>query len=109
VEVTLSLLDLGSLSLLVGVNEPLEVVFLELPHIGVVLLLSNLDALVPPVQFLVHCHGLLHFVILKEDCLGAVELLVQDCQLSLDSEVLKAFLGYQFVNLTQIVSFSNVT
>jgi hypothetical protein len=108
-KVTFSLLDLGSLSLLVGVNEPLEVVFLELPHVGVVLLLSNLDALVPPVQFLVHCHGLLHFVILKEDCLGAVELLIEDCQLGLDSEILKAFLGYQLVDLTQIVSLSNVT
>ena len=49
-EVALSLLDLGGFGLLVGVNEPLEVVLLELSHVGVVLLLSDLDALVPPVQ-----------------------------------------------------------
>ncbi len=40
-------------------------------------LLSDLDALVPTMEFLVHSHSFLDFVILDEDCLGLVELLVK--------------------------------
>jgi len=49
VVVTFSLFDFSSLGFLVGLNQPLEVVLLEFSHIWVVLFLSNLDALIPPV------------------------------------------------------------
>ncbi len=64
-EVTLTLFNLCRLCFLVSIDEPLEVVFLELSHIRVVLFFSNLDALIPPVKLLIHGHGFFDFIILK--------------------------------------------
>ena len=49
VVVALSLLDLGSLGLLIGLKKPLEIVLLELLDVRVVLLLGDLDTLIPSV------------------------------------------------------------
>lgn len=108
-EITLSFFNLGSLSLLVGINEPLEVVLLELADIWVILLFGDLDALIPSVQLLIHGHGLFNLVVLEENSLGAMELLVEHCQLCLHSEVLNAFLCDELVDLAQVVCFSDVT
>lgn len=75
-EVALPFFDLSGLSLLVCVDEPLKVVFFEFAHIRVILLLGDLDALIPPVQLLVHGHGLFDLVILQQNSLSPVELLV---------------------------------
>lgn len=108
-EITLSFFNLSSLSLLVGINEPLEVVLLELADIWVILLFGDLDALIPSVQLLIHGHGLFYLVVLEENSLGAMELLVEHCQLGLHSEVLNAFLCDELVDLAQVVCFSDVT
>jgi hypothetical protein len=109
VEVTLALFDFGSLSLLVGINKPLEIVFLEFSYIRMILLFSNLDALIPSVELLIHCHSFFNFIILKENSFSAMELLVKDGKLGLNSKVLKTFLSYQFVDLSQIISLGNVS
>lgn len=77
VEVAFSFFNLSSLSLLVGINEPLEVVLFELADIRVIFLFSDLNTLIPSVQLLIHSHGLFHLVVLEENCLGAMELLVE--------------------------------
>jgi hypothetical protein len=56
----------------------LEVVLFELTDIRVILLLSNLDTLVPSVEFLIHCHRFLNFIVLNENGLGLVELFIED-------------------------------
>jgi hypothetical protein len=109
VEVAFSFLDFGSLGLLVGIYQPLEVVFLELTYIRMVLLLSNLDALIPSVELLVHSHGLLHFIILKKDSLGTMELLVKNSEFGLDSEVFKALLRNKLVDLSEVVGLRDVS
>ena len=48
-EVTFAFLDLSSFGLLISIDQPLEVVLFELSNIRVILFLSNLDALIPPV------------------------------------------------------------
>ena len=98
-----------SLGLLVSIYQPLEVVFLELAYIRMVLLLSNLDALIPSVEFLVHCHCLFHFIILKKDSLCTMELLVKNCEFGLDSEVFKTLLRNKLVDLSKIVGLGNVS
>ena len=108
VVVSFSLFDFSSLGFLVGLNQPLEVVLLEFSHIWVVLFLCNLNAFIPPVQFLVHSHGFLHFIILQENSLSSVELLLQDCKLSLHSEVLSSLSCSQLVDLSQIVSLGYI-
>ena len=108
VVVTFSFFDFSSLGFLVGLNQPLEVVLLEFSHIWVVLFLCNLNAFIPPVQFLVHSHGFLHFIILQENSLSSVELLLQDCKLSLHSEVLSSLSCSQLVDLSQIVSLGYI-
>lgn len=109
VEVGLTFLDFGSLSLLVGVNQPLEIVFLELTDIRVILLLSDLDGLIPSVELLVHSHSLFNLIVLEEDCLSSVELLVEHGKLGLHSEVLKALSANQLVDLSKVIGLSDVT
>jgi hypothetical protein len=109
VEIAFSFLDFGSLGLLVGIYQPLEVVFLKLAYIRMVLLLSNLDALIPSVEFLIHSHCLFHFIILKEDSLCTVELLIKNCEFGLNSKVFKTLLRDKLVDLSKIVGLSNVS
>jgi len=104
VVIAFSFLDFSGLCLLVGLKKPLEVVLLELSDVRVILLLSNLDTLIPSVKLLIHGHGLLDLVVLDEDCLGLVELLVEDRELRLNSEVIDAFLSHQLVDLPEVVS-----
>mmetsp|Transcript_7031 Transcript_7031/g.17078 ORF Transcript_7031/g.17078 Transcript_7031/m.17078 type:complete len:367 (-) Transcript_7031:1538-2638(-) len=85
--VALTLLQLASLLLLSSRHEPLQEVQLELLHVGVVLLLSQTDALVVPVQLLVHGHGALEVVVVQQQCLGTLKLLRQHRQLCLDEVV----------------------
>lgn len=103
VVIAFSFLDFSGLCLLVGLKKPLEVVLLELSDVRVILLLGNLDTLIPSVKLLIHGHGLLDLVVLNEDCLGLVELLVEDCELSLNSEVIDAFLSHELVDLPEVV------
>lgn len=72
-------------------------------------LLCDLDALIPSVQLLVHGHGFFDLVVLDQDCLSLVELLVEDGHLGLDTEVLGALSGDQLVQLAEIVSLSDIT
>jgi len=107
--ITFSLFNLCSLRLLVRLKKPLEVVFLELSHIWVVFLLSDLDALIPSMKLLVHSHGFFDLIMLDEDRLCLVELLVKDSKLGLNSEVVDAFCSYQLVDLSEIVCLGNVS
>lgn len=109
VEVALLLLDLSSLGLLAGLEEPAEVVILELNDILMLVLLGNLDTLVPAVKLLVHGHSLFDLVMLDQDSLSLVELLVEDSHLGLDTEVVGALSCHKLVQLAQVVSLSNVT
>ena len=107
--VTFSFFNLSSLSFLICLNQPLEVVLLEFSHIWVVLFLSNLDALIPSVKFLVHCHGFFNFIMLQENSLSSVELLLQNCKFSLNSEVISSLSCSQLVDLPQIVSLGHIS
>ena len=109
VEVSFTFLDLSCLGLLIGINQPLEVVLLELTNIWMILLLSDLDTLVPSVKFLIHSHRLFDLVVLKKNGFSTVELLVKYCELRLNSEVLETLRCNQLVDLSQIVSLGNVT
>ena len=73
-----------------------------------VLLLRYLDALIPPMQLLVHRHGLFDLVVLEEDGLRAVELFVEDGELGLHAEVVDAFDGDELVDLAEVVGLRHV-
>lgn len=73
-----------------------------------VLLLGNLDALVPAMQLLVHGHRLFDLIVLDEDSFGFVELLVEHGELGLHAEVVDALLGDKLVDLAQIVSLGDI-
>ena len=60
-------------------------------------------------ELLVHGHGLLDLIVLDEDCLSLVELLIEDCKLRLNSEVVDAFLGHQLVDLSEVVGLGDVS
>ena len=93
VVVSLLLLYLSCLFLLPGLQQPVVVIFLELLHIGVLVLLSTLDGLVPFVQFLVHLHSFLDLVVLQKQRLGPMELFLKDCQFGLHLVVVDAVLS----------------
>ena len=63
-EITFPFFDLSCLSFLVSINEPLEVVLFKLSDIRMIFLLSNLDALIPSMQFLVHGHCFFDLIVL---------------------------------------------
>jgi hypothetical protein len=46
-------------------------------------LLSNLNALIPFVQLLIHFHGLFYLVVLQKNRLSSMELFLEHCELSL--------------------------
>lgn len=71
-------------------------------------LFSDFDRLVPSVELLIHSHRFLDFIVLNKDCFCLVELLVQDCELGLHPEVVRAFLGDQLVKLAQVVCARHV-
>ena len=106
--VSFTLFDFRSLRFLVGLEEPLEIVVLELPHVCVLELLSNLDTFVPSVQLLVHRHGFFDLVVLDQNRFSLVELLVQDSKLCLDSKVVCTFCCNQLVQLAKVVSLGHV-
>ena len=107
--VTFSLLDLGCLSLLIGLKQPLEVVLFELSNIRMRLLLSDLDTLVPSVELLVHSHCLFNLIVLDQDSLSLVELLVKNCKFGLNSEVVDTLLGHDLVDLSEVAGFRDIT
>ena len=76
-----------------------------------VLLLSDLDGLVPFVEFLVHGHGILNLIVLDEQGLSLVELLLQNGEFGLNSEVFDTILfGHaELVELSQVISLGDVT
>jgi hypothetical protein len=74
-----------------------------------VLLFSDLDALVPSVELLVHSHCLFDFVVLDQNCFGFTELFVQNGEFGLNSEVVNSFLSDELVDLSKIVSFRDVS
>jgi hypothetical protein len=75
-EISFSLFHLSSLSFLICINKPLEVILFELANIWMIFLLSNLDAFIPSVKLLVHGHSLFNFIILEKDSFSSVELLI---------------------------------
>jgi hypothetical protein len=107
--VAFSLFHFSSFSLLVCFEQPLEVVVFKLTDVLMFEFLCNLNRLVPPVKFLVHCHSLLNFVVLNKDSLCLMELFVEDSKLCLDSEVISSFLRNKFVQFTKIVSTRHIT
>lgn len=62
-QISFALLQFGSLFFLVGLQEPLEVVCLELMCLWMVPTLSNGDDAVPLMHFLVHLHSLFYLVL----------------------------------------------
>mmetsp|Transcript_19212 Transcript_19212/g.26023 ORF Transcript_19212/g.26023 Transcript_19212/m.26023 type:complete len:287 (-) Transcript_19212:1348-2208(-) len=72
-------------------------------------LLSDLDALIPAMKLLVHSHGLLDLIVLNENSLCLMELLVEDGHLGLDAEVLGALRRDKLVQLAEIVGLGDVT
>lgn len=95
--VTFAFFDLGSLGLLVGFEEPLEIVVFELADVLVLELFGNLDGFVPAVKLLVHGHSLFDFIMLNQNGLSLVELLIENGKLCLHTEVVNAFSSDQLV------------
>mmetsp|Transcript_44375 Transcript_44375/g.105772 ORF Transcript_44375/g.105772 Transcript_44375/m.105772 type:complete len:460 (-) Transcript_44375:1730-3109(-) len=89
IDVPLLLLHLRSLLLLRGHEQPLQVRSLELLGLRAVLALRDRNRLVPPVQLLVHFHGLLHLALLQQHLGRAIEVLVEGRHLGLHQEVLR--------------------
>jgi hypothetical protein len=58
---------------------------------------------------LVHCHSFFNFIMLNEDGFCLMELFVKNCKFCLNSEVVNSLLGNQFVDLSQVVSFGDVS
>jgi hypothetical protein len=85
------------LGFLVGLQQPLKVVFLKFTNILMFEFFCDFDALIPAVEFLIHSHGFLNFIILNEDCFSLMELLVEYRKLGLDSKVVDAILSDHFV------------
>ena len=109
-EIALVFFDFTRFFLLIGLQEPLEIIGLELHDVRVVLFFSYLYAFVPLVKFLVHLHGLFDFVVIEQDGLGAVKLLFQNREFGLDFEELHAvlFSGFFFVVPDHFVDLSEV-
>ena len=74
-----------------------------------VLLLGDLDGLVPSVQLLIHSHGFFNLIMLDKDGFSLVELLLEHSELGLNPEVLDAFLSNEFVDLPEVVSLRDVS
>ena len=108
-EVALLLLDLSGLGFLTCLKKPAKVVLLELDHILMLVLLSDLNALVPAMELLVHSHGFLNLVMLDQDGFSLMELLVEHSHFGLNTEVVRAFCCNKFVELAKVVSLCNIT
>ena len=107
--VSFAFFDLGSLCLLVGLEEPLEVVVLELADVLVLEFFSDLDGFVPAVKLLVHRHSLFDFIMLNKNSLSLVELLIKNGKLRLNAEVVNAFSGDQLVQLAKVLGPGHVS
>jgi hypothetical protein len=110
VEISLAFFHFCSFGFLVGVNEPLEVVFLEFTDIRMALFLSDFNGLIPTMKFLVHSHSFFNFIILEKDSFSTMELLIQNGELSLNSEIFNTSLSSnKLVNFSEIVCLSNIS
>jgi hypothetical protein len=77
------LFDLTCFLFLTGFDQPAEIMLFKLVDILVVFLFCYFDGFIPFMEFLIHLHCLLYFIVLEEDRLCTMKLALEDSQFGL--------------------------